>query len=88
MVQQGWGCLTLPWGYRWGGAGNSQAKPPKQKSLICMDSFSRGRREGDVGRVARNQGQGKVPRDWKFPCRGSQSSTLVLEQISCEAVNP
>lgn len=86
MALQSWGCLTLPWGCRWGGVGNSQAKPPKQKWLICMASFGTG--WGEVERPARNQGQGKAPQAWKSPHRGSQCNTLVLEQISCWAMNP
>lgn len=81
MSQWGWGYLTLPWGCRWGGL-----ETPRQKWLICMVSF--GRRWGEVERAARDLGEGKAPQAWKSPYRGSQSDTLVLEQISCYALNP
>lgn len=85
MSLKGWGCLTLPWGCRWG-----WLEIPRQKGLICMVSF--GRRWGEVGRTARNLDRGKpltpTPPASKFPHTGSQSNTLVLGQTSCWAMNP
>lgn len=37
MSLQGWGCLTLPWGCRWGWAGNSQTKMVDLHGLLWQE---------------------------------------------------
>lgn len=37
MSQQGWGCQTSPWGFRWGGAGNSQTKMVDLHGLLWQE---------------------------------------------------
>lgn len=83
MSLQGWGCLTLPWSCRCGQAGKSQTKMVDLHGLLWQEV-------GEVGRTARNPDKGKppTPQPWEFPYGGFQSNTLVLEQISCWAMNP
>lgn len=66
-----------------GQAGKSQTKMVDLHGLLWQEVW-------EVGRTARNPDKGKppTPQPWKFPYRGFQSNTLVLEQISCWAMNP
>lgn len=74
MSQKGWGCQTSPWGCRWGGAGNSQTKMVDLHGLLWQEV-------GEVGRAARNQGEGKAPQPWKSPHRGSPATPWFLSRF-------